>query len=53
MLSWAGRVEQVKDLKNLPNFAGVVFYIIYFEEVLSLKAQLAAANWQMNWVKSC
>ena len=31
-------------MKNLPNFAGVVFYIINFEEVLSVKAHLAEIN---------
>ena len=39
--------------ENLPDFAGIVFHIINFDEVLSFKAQLAAISWQKSWVKLC
>ena len=49
----SSQVEQGKVLKKLPNFAGVVFYSLNFEDVLSFKARMAAINWQMSWVKFC
>ena len=53
MLSWSSQVERGKVLMTLPNFAVVVIYSIYFQEVLHFEVQLVAMDWQIIWVKLC